>query len=65
MQTLDRPTAPTPRFVELAPGRTLAGLAKRINRRLPVEKSLRPSVEGTLTTCMTDEARPIRAVKSR
>lgn len=25
------------RFVELAPGRTLAGLAKRINRRLPVE----------------------------
>jgi [acyl-carrier-protein] S-malonyltransferase len=29
--------APTGRFVELAPGRTLAGLAKRINRRLPVE----------------------------
>jgi [acyl-carrier-protein] S-malonyltransferase len=25
------------RFVELAPGRTLAGLAKRINRRLPLE----------------------------
>ncbi|HEX8911434.1 MAG TPA: ACP S-malonyltransferase [Humisphaera sp.] len=25
------------RFVELAPGRTLAGLAKKINRRLPVE----------------------------
>ena len=25
------------RFVELSPGRTLAGLAKRINRRLPVE----------------------------
>jgi [acyl-carrier-protein] S-malonyltransferase len=25
------------RFVELAPGRTLSGLAKRINRRLPVE----------------------------
>lgn len=25
------------KFVELAPGRTLAGLAKRINRRLPVE----------------------------
>lgn len=25
------------RFVELAPGRTLAGLAKRINRRAPVE----------------------------
>ena len=29
--------APTGRFIELAPGRTLAGLAKRINRRLPVE----------------------------
>ena len=25
------------RFVELSPGRTLAGLAKRINRRLPIE----------------------------
>ena len=25
------------RFLELAPGRTLAGLAKRINRRLPIE----------------------------
>lgn len=25
------------RFVEMAPGRTLAGLAKRINRRLPIE----------------------------
>ncbi|HWB54536.1 MAG TPA: ACP S-malonyltransferase [Tepidisphaeraceae bacterium] len=25
------------RFIELAPGRTLAGLAKRINRRLPIE----------------------------
>jgi [acyl-carrier-protein] S-malonyltransferase len=25
------------RFVELAPGRTLAGLARRINRRLPIE----------------------------
>ncbi len=30
-------TTPDARFVELAPGRTLAGLAKRINRRLPVE----------------------------
>jgi [acyl-carrier-protein] S-malonyltransferase len=29
--------APSGRYVELAPGRTLAGLAKRINRRLPVE----------------------------
>jgi [acyl-carrier-protein] S-malonyltransferase len=29
--------APAGRFIELAPGRTLAGLAKRINRRLPVE----------------------------
>src|SRR5690606_6089685 len=28
---------PDGRFVELAPGRTPAGLAKRINRRLPVE----------------------------
>ncbi len=28
---------PAGRYVELAPGRTLAGLAKRINRRLPVE----------------------------
>lgn len=30
---------PTPdlRFIELAPGRTLTGLAKKINRRLPVE----------------------------
>jgi [acyl-carrier-protein] S-malonyltransferase len=25
------------KFIELAPGRTLAGLAKRINRRLPIE----------------------------
>lgn len=25
------------RYIELAPGRTLAGLAKRINRRLPIE----------------------------
>jgi [acyl-carrier-protein] S-malonyltransferase len=29
--------APGGRFIELSPGRTLAGLAKRINRRLPVE----------------------------
>ena len=28
---------PDARFVELAPGRTLAGLAKRINRRLPID----------------------------
>lgn len=28
---------PEGRFIELAPGRTLAGLAKRINRRLPIE----------------------------
>ena len=30
---------PTPdlRFIELAPGRTLTGLAKKINRRLPIE----------------------------
>ena len=35
MQTLM--SAAEARFVELAPGRTLAGLAKRINRRLPVE----------------------------
>jgi malonyl CoA-acyl carrier protein transacylase len=25
------------RFIELAPGRTLTGLAKKINRRLPIE----------------------------
>jgi [acyl-carrier-protein] S-malonyltransferase len=36
MQTLIGTSAEA-RFVELAPGRTLAGLAKRINRRLPVE----------------------------
>jgi len=36
--------APSGKFVELSPGRTLAGLAKRINRRLPVE-----SVETLLT----------------
>lgn len=35
MQTLVANT--DARFVELAPGRTLAGLAKRINRRLPIE----------------------------
>lgn len=29
--------APEGRYIELAPGRTLAGLIKRINRRLPVE----------------------------
>lgn len=29
--------APEGRYVELAPGKTLAGLAKRVNRRLPVE----------------------------
>lgn len=29
--------APNGKFVELSPGRTLAGLAKRISRRLPVE----------------------------
>jgi [acyl-carrier-protein] S-malonyltransferase len=29
--------APNGKFVELSPGRTLAGLAKRINRRLPVD----------------------------
>jgi [acyl-carrier-protein] S-malonyltransferase len=39
------------RFVELAPGRTLAGLAKRINRRLPIEslataEALVPSPSG-------------------
>ncbi len=36
MQTLIADGADA-RFVELAPGRTLAGLAKRINRRLPIE----------------------------
>jgi [acyl-carrier-protein] S-malonyltransferase len=35
MQTLI--AAGEPKFIELSPGRTLAGLAKRINRRLPVE----------------------------
>jgi [acyl-carrier-protein] S-malonyltransferase len=37
MQDLIAKGGPEARFVELAPGRTLAGLAKRINRRLPVE----------------------------
>jgi [acyl-carrier-protein] S-malonyltransferase len=37
MQTLVAEGGDGARFVELAPGRTLAGLAKRINRRLPVE----------------------------
>jgi [acyl-carrier-protein] S-malonyltransferase len=37
MQTLLGEGGTEARFVELAPGRTLAGLAKRINRRLPVE----------------------------
>lgn len=36
MQTLIG-QSPDGRFVELAPGRTLAGLAKRISRRLPIE----------------------------
>ena len=35
------------RYLELAPGRTLAGLAKRINRRLPVESVA--TAEGTLS----------------
>jgi [acyl-carrier-protein] S-malonyltransferase len=35
------------RFVELAPGRTLAGLAKRINRRLPVESLTDTAALGT------------------
>jgi len=27
------------RFVELCPGRSLAGLAKRINRRMPIDSA--------------------------
>ncbi len=39
MQTLvgESDNGASGRFIELAPGRTLAGLVKRINRRLPVE----------------------------
>jgi [acyl-carrier-protein] S-malonyltransferase len=37
MQTLIAGGGEGPRFVELAPNRHLAGLAKRINRRLPIE----------------------------
>ena len=37
MQALIAAGGDAPRFVELAPNRHLAGLAKRINRRLPVE----------------------------
>ncbi|MCC6240573.1 MAG: ACP S-malonyltransferase [Phycisphaerales bacterium] len=37
MQGIINQNQPDVRFIELAPGRTLAGLAKRINRRLPVE----------------------------
>jgi len=36
MQTLIAEGGDDAKFIELAPGRTLAGLAKRINRRLPV-----------------------------
>ena len=36
------------RFIELAPGRTLAGLAKRINRRLPVESLHNAELIGAL-----------------
>lgn len=35
------------KFIELAPGRTLAGLAKRINRRLPIESvATREAIES-------------------
>ena len=37
MQSLIANGGESPRFVELAPNRHLAGLAKRINRRLPIE----------------------------
>ncbi len=37
MQAMIAGAGDAPRFVELAPNRHLAGLAKRINRRLPVE----------------------------
>jgi [acyl-carrier-protein] S-malonyltransferase len=38
------------RFVELAPGRTLAGLAKRINRRLPIDSVATSEALEGLTT---------------
>ena len=47
MQALIAAGGESPRFVELAPSRHLAGLAKRINRRLPVE---------SLATLPTDHA---------
>jgi len=39
MTTIAAAPAPDSRFIELAPGRTLTGLLKRINRRLPVEEN--------------------------
>jgi [acyl-carrier-protein] S-malonyltransferase len=36
------------RYIELAPGRTLAGLIKRVNRRLPVEENAGIKSPGTL-----------------